>query len=776
LNEAQKILKKYFGYENFRPGQDTLIKHILDGEDVLGIMPTGAGKSICYQIPAMILKGVTIVISPLISLMKDQVDTLNEMGIPATYINSTLSYKDYEQTIENIFHNVYKIIYVAPERLNSETFINLLNKINISMFTIDEAHCVSQWGHDFRPSYTEIANVILNLKQRPIISAFTATATQIVKEDIINLLHLNHPFSLTTGFDRKNLKFSVETPEDKFEFIENYIEQNKNNSGIIYCLTRKNVDNLFEKLANLGVSVSKYHAGMTEKQRSLSQDDFTYDRTQIMIATNAFGMGIDKSNIRYVIHYNMPKDLESYYQEAGRSGRDGEPSECILLFSRADIVTNKFLIESVPSSTYSQEYDKLNDMIDYCNTDKCLRKYILEYFDEVPTFDNCGNCSNCLNETEITDITSDGQKILSCIKRMNEHFGSGVVTDVLKGANTERIRTFGFNKLSTYGLMKDYSKETIKDLIFYLITEGYIKSIGDKYPILSLTPLANDVLFNNKQVFIKRKIQKIEPKISEENSYNYDENLFDILRSLRKEIAEKNNVPPFVIFPDSSLRQMSTIYPTDGETMLKVEGVGVNKLVKYGNDFIEVISKYVNENNIIVEQNITIPQSKSKKISQEKPKKEDTKMISYNLYKSGKSINEIALERDLTKTTIENHLISCLETGMDIDIEKDINTQFKEEIINAIQTIGTQKLKPIKEALNTQITYFDIRYYIFYLNSLKKNRHLTGNSLFRAGSFLGNFALSLLIFFCLLQAVHIQPFLKFLFLWLLIIFCWKILC
>lgn len=776
MNEAQNILKKYFGYENFRPGQDVLINHILNGEDVLGIMPTGAGKSICYQIPAMLLEGVTIVISPLISLMKDQVDTLNEMGIPATYINSTLSYKNYEQTIENIFHNVYKIIYVAPERLNSETFINLLNKIDISMFTIDEAHCVSQWGHDFRPSYTEIANVILNLKKRPIISAFTATATQIVKEDIINLLHLNNPFSLTTGFDRKNLKFSVETPENKFEFIENYIEQNKNNSGIIYCLTRKNVDSLFEKLSNLGFSVSKYHAGMTEKQRNLSQDDFTYDRTQIMIATNAFGMGIDKSNIRYVIHYNMPKDLESYYQEAGRSGRDGEPSECILLFSRADIVTNKFLIESVPSSTYSQEYDKLNDMIDYCNTDKCLRKYILEYFDEVPTFDNCGNCSNCLNETEITDITSDSQKILSCIKRMNERFGSGIVTDVLKGSNTERIRTFGFNKLSTYGLMKDYPKETIKDLIFYLITEGYIESIGDKYPTLALTPLANDVLFNNTQVFTKRKIKKVEPKTPQDISYEYDENLFGLLRTLRKEIAERNNVPPFVIFPDSSLRQMSTIYPTDGETMLKVEGVGVNKLVKYGNEFIELISKYVSENNINIEKNITITESKPKKTIQEKPRKEDTKIISYNLYKSGKSINEIALERGLTKTTIENHLITCLETGMDLNLEKDIHTEFKDEIINAIQTIGTEKLKPIKEALNTQITYLDIRYYIFFINSQKKNRHLTGNSLFRLGSFLGNFVLNLLIFFCLIQAVHVQSYLKSLFLWLLIIFCWRILC
>lgn len=718
MTEAKIILKKYFGYEDFRPGQEKLIEHILNGEDVLGIMPTGSGKSICYQIPAMILNGVTIVISPLISLMKDQVDTLNEIGIPATYINSTLSYNNYEQTIENILNNVYKIIYVAPERLNSDTFLNLLKKINISMFTIDEAHCVSQWGHDFRPSYREIANVILNLKKRPIVSAFTATATQIVKDDIINLLHLNNPFSLTTGFDRQNLKFLVETPDDKLEFIINYIEKNKNDSGIIYCLTRKNVDNLFEELSENGYSVSKYHGGMTEKQRSLSQDDFTYDRTQIMVATNAFGMGIDKSNIRYVVHYNIPKDIESYYQEAGRAGRDGEPSECVLLFSRADIVANKFLIESIPSANHSQEYEKLNYMVDYCNTDKCLRKYILEYFDETPIFDNCGNCSNCLSETDTTDITSDSQKILSCIKRLNERFGSGVVTDVLKGSKTERIRNLGFDKLSTYGIMKEYSKDTIKDLIYYLITEGYIKSIGDKYPILSLDSSANDVLFNGKQVFIKKKIEKIENKTNIENSSNVnnncDEKLFDILRNLRKKIAEANSVPPFVVFSDSSLRQMSTFYPIDAESMLKIEGVGLNKLVKYGHAFIETILKYVDENNISVPDCHILTEKKNNKLvkAKEKVKKEDTRIVSYNLYASGKSIDEIAAERGLTRVTIENHLISCLDNGMNVDIEKDIHTEFEDEIVKAIKEIGVEKLKPLKDALGENVSYFDIRYYI----------------------------------------------------------------
>lgn len=711
MNEAQNILKKYFGYENFRPGQEEIITHILNNEDVLGIMPTGAGKSVCYQVPAMILDGVTIVISPLISLMKDQVDSLNEIGIPATFINSTLSYNNYEQTIENIIHNVYKIIYVAPERLNSDTFLNLLNKINISMVTIDEAHCVSQWGHDFRPSYCEIANMILNLKKRPIVSAFTATATELVKNDIINLLHLENPYCLTTGFDRKNLKFSVETPNDKIEFIINYLDEHKNESGIIYCLTRKNVDTVFDKLSDLGLSVSKYHGGMTEKQRRLSQEDFTFDRTSIMVATNAFGMGIDKSNIRYVIHYNMPKDLESYYQEAGRGGRDGEKADCILLFSRSDIVTNKVLIESIPSGTsHYQEYEKLNDMVDYCNTDKCLRKYILEYFGETTDFDNCGNCGNCLDDSELTDITADTQKILSCIKRMNERFGSSMVVDVLRGSKGSRLLSLGFDNLSTYGIMKDYPKDSLRDLISYLITEGYIKSVGDKYPVLMLTPLSNNVLFNGTKVYTKLKLNKAESKSTSSKSQTsiiepkFDENLFAILSDLRKKIANENFIAPFIVFSDVSLKQMSTFYPTDAESMLKIEGVGLNKLVKYGNVFIEAISDYVSKNNIDVQD-----LAPTKKV---KAPKQDTKLVSYEMFSNGMSIEDIANERGLTRITIEGHLIDCLEKGMDLNLEKYVHTEYKDEILKAIEEIGTEKLKPIKEALPEDVSYFDIRYYV----------------------------------------------------------------
>ena len=753
---ANDLLKKYFGYDSFRTGQSEIIENILNGEDVLGIMPTGAGKSICYQIPAMMFNGVTIVVSPLISLMKDQVDALNQVGIPSTFVNSTLSSFEYEQAIENIYQNVYKIVYVAPERLESEDFIRLLKSIDISMFTIDEAHCVSQWGHDFRPSYREIANVILNLKKRPIVSAFTATATEIVKNDIINLLHLNSPFVLTTGFDRSNLKFSVETVSNKVNFIANFLEKHENCSGIIYCLTRKSVDSLYDTISDLGYSVSKYHAGLSEKERSKNQEDFVYDRTSIMVATNAFGMGIDKSNIRFVIHFNMPKDLESYYQEAGRAGRDGEPSDCILLYSRSDIVTNKFLIEHSTSGytlqKYGQddffedvpkqnkiEYDKLNDIIDYCNTDKCLRKYILEYFGEIPLFDNCGNCSNCLSEIEVTDITIDAQKILSCLKRMRRNYGSNLVCDVLKGSNTSKIRSFRFNELSTYGIMSDYSKETIKDLIYFLVTEGYINSLGDKFPVLALSPSANKVLFEGEKVEIKRKIEKIDVA-SRKGSGSYDEDydfkLFEVLRLLRKNIAESQDVPPFIVFSDATLKQMCIYFPVDTMSMLNISGVGMNKFEKYGSLFIEAISKYIAENNITPIQFVSNKAKKDSKnledidistvsnslsgfhnssnseIIKEPTVKESTYITSFNLFKEGLSLIEIARKRNLKVRTIEEHLLKCYELGMDIDLSPLVHFEFEEDIKKVVNDIGTDKLKPIKEALPDDVSYFDIKYFI----------------------------------------------------------------
>ncbi|MCL2859844.1 MAG: DNA helicase RecQ [Oscillospiraceae bacterium] len=598
MQEAKVILKKYYGYEQFREGQEVIIEEILKGNDCLGIMPTGAGKSICYQIPAILSDGVTIVISPLISLMKDQVDSLASLGVNVAFINSSLTYNQCMLVMDKAKRGEYKIIYIAPERIETEGFLNLLKNINITIIAVDEAHCISQWGHDFRPSYSRISNMIERMGKRPTIVAFTATATPIVEKDIVKLLKLNNPFTLITGFDRKNLSFNVSKPNDKMRYLLEYLQDKKDKSGIIYCITRKNVETVCQILNENGIACNKYHAGLTEKERNKNQEDFIYDKVPIIVATNAFGMGIDKPNIRFVVHYNMPKNIESYYQEAGRAGRDGDEAECMLLFSSSDIVTNKFLIErSDTKSGKSGDYEKLNDIINYCNTEKCLREYILNYFGEKIEIENCESCSNCNNEFKKKDITTEVQKVLSCVKRMGERFGSNFVIDVLKGGNTSKVRQFRFNNLSTYGVMKEYPRDSIKQIIAYLIAEKYLNLQGNEYPILTLTKESYPVLKGEKKINVRMELEKEKTDVIQEN---FDNVLFEILRKIRKDIATQENVPPYIVFGDNTLKEMCVYYPNTLEKMLEITGVGKNKLEKYCPKFAEEIQKYITENNINV--------------------------------------------------------------------------------------------------------------------------------------------------------------------------------
>lgn len=608
-NQANNVLNNYFGFTSFRKGQEHIIENILKGHDVLGIMPTGAGKSLCYQVPALVFEGTTVVISPLISLMKDQVDALEQQGVKAAFINSSLNFKELQTIYDHALSGYYKLIYVAPERLEMDNFQDLLRKMKTALVAVDEAHCISQWGHDFRPSYRKIAAMLTRLPHRPTVAAFTATATPQVKDDIINMLKLDQPQVFVTGFDRENLYYEVEKPPDKTDYLVNFLKKYSQSSGIVYCSTRKTVDSLCDKLTELGYPCTSYHAGLSEKKRLENQEAFIHDQIPIIVATVAFGMGIDKSNIRYVVHYNMPKTLENYYQEAGRAGRDGEAAQCLLLYSPSDIITNKFLIEKGGHYGRSDDYKKLQEMIDYCHTGNCLRRYILNYFGETHTPGDCNNCSNCLNTVGLTDVTVEAQKILSCIKRTGERFGSGMVADVLKGSKTSRIMTLGFDKLSTFGLMPEYSKSSINEIIAYLAAQGLIDIKGGQYPVLSLNRASYQWLQSGEALQIKnslrsktgsgRKKQK-ERRVTGQSTTgletkSYSQTLFEELRLLRKEIASAQNVPPFVVFSDATLVDICRKLPASESDLLNVSGIGKHKLEKYGAQFLAAVKEHLQD-------------------------------------------------------------------------------------------------------------------------------------------------------------------------------------
>jgi ATP-dependent DNA helicase RecQ len=609
---ALETLKTYFGYDTFREGQEKIVEAILTNRDVLAIMPTGAGKSICYQIPALILPGITLVISPLISLMQDQVKALNDAGIHAAFINSSLTENQISKALYLAASGRYKIIYVAPERLENYEFLEFARNVEISMVTVDEAHCISQWGQDFRPSYLKIVEFIKNLPKRPIVSAFTATATEEVKNDILCTLSLEDPEVVITGFDRKNLYYSVENIRRKDEFIMEYIEKHPTESGIIYCATRKNVDNLFELLFKRGVPVTRYHAGLTNETRKKNQDDFIYDRTPVIIATNAFGMGIDKSNVRYVIHYNMPQSMENYYQEAGRAGRDGENSQCILLFSLQDVMIDRMLLDNKDFSDVDEEDEylirqrdirRLQTMEGYCKTTGCLRNYILEYFGE-KTSGPCDNCGNCHREYHEVDMTAEAKWVVNCVAETRGRYGLTIVLGTLMGAKRARLRELRTDQYKSYGALSGHSEAELRTLISQMTEMGYLYQTQEKYSVLKLgniTPLkdANTRVimrtYEEKEPDKKKKIQKAVRKRSTDalTSAGYD--LFEVLRKLRLEIAKEESMPPYIIFSDKTLIDMCVKKPSDEEEMLNVSGVGANKLKKYGQRFLEEIQKFCTE-------------------------------------------------------------------------------------------------------------------------------------------------------------------------------------
>jgi len=606
--DIYKALKTYFGYEEFRTGQEKLVEGIVNGRDVLGIMPTGGGKSLCYQLPAITLDGITIVISPLIALMKDQVDSLNEMGIEGTYINSTLEQDELDKRINEIRLNKYKILYVAPERLNTSIFKNLVNSMKISFVAIDEAHCISQWGHDFRPSYLEIPRFIDSLKDRPMVGAFTATATKEIVQEIKKIINLDNPVESIIGFDRPNLFYEVVKTSNKFSYLIDYLNSNfQNDTGIIYCSTRKTVESLVKKLNDKGFSTIGYHGGMNSEEREQNQNDFILNKARIIVATNAFGMGIDKPDVRFVIHYNMPKNMEAYYQEAGRAGRDRDKSSCILLYSPSDVVKQKLIIQNESLSPDREEliYKNLQYLVDYCHTNDCLRNNILTYFGEEIEINKCNNCGNCLDQSEMMDITEESQKILSCIYRTNQKYGLTTIIQMLRGSKNKKIIQFGLDKVSTYGIMTDYSEIAVREITMTLVSKGYIHITADKFPILKLTEKCREVLKGEIKVYHKKHLVERQGKINEreelkkkDSNDNYNIDLFAKLKEVRYSIAQDKKMAPFMVFHDATLKAMSEHFPKNKEELLTISGVGIKKYDSYGEYFINAIKDFCSENEV----------------------------------------------------------------------------------------------------------------------------------------------------------------------------------
>lgn len=700
IQAAQEKLQSIFGYHQFRDGQRTIIEQVLQGIDTLGIMPTGGGKSLCYQIPALVLPGVTIVISPLISLMKDQVDALTELGIAATYLNSTLTKEEESHRHHGINEGKYKLVYVAPERLEQPYFQHLVETIPLSLIAIDEAHCMSQWGHDFRPSYLRITQWIEHLSQQPVILALTATATEQVRDDLQDYLQIDPQHVVSTGFARPNLHFQVKKGVNKKRFIESFLASRKEESGIIYATTRREVEQIHSDLRSAGYPVASYHGGMSEKERSNGQEAFIRDEVKIMVATNAFGMGIDKSNVRFVLHYSIPRTVEAYYQEAGRAGRDGEESECILLFAAQDIRTQVFLIEQsdLVKERQEMEYKKLQQMTAYCHTERCLQQYILHYFGDNRD-ETCSNCSNCTHTGEKVDRTKEAQMVFSCVKRVRERYGKTIVAQVLVGSSSQKIKQFNLMNVSTYGIMKERTQKEVAEFIDVLTAEEYLQPTGSSYPTLHLTEKALHVLTGEEKVLLTEVLPPESP-LSEQDD------VFEALRQCRKELANEHNLPPYMIFSDRTLREMSRMIPLTRDELAEISGVGEHKLEKYGAIFLAILEPFSDRKPATSTANdFTTPRRKTAAKANKGQFLETAQK-----FLSGATVADLAEAQSLTEQTIIKHLLRAQEEGAELRLWEYVDEGDRQLILDVANELGSERLKPIKETLPDHISYQDIHF------------------------------------------------------------------
>lgn len=691
-------LKEYFGYNTFRSLQKDIITKLLEGNDLLAILPTGAGKSLCYQLPAMLLPGTALIISPLISLMQDQVASLTKNGIPAAYLNSSLSFHEMLSLINNL--SDYKLLYVAPERFTDQNFLQRLKETAISFFVIDEAHCISQWGHSFRPEYRQLSILKQTFLNRPII-ALTATATNDVEQDIIIQLSMQKPIVFKSSFDRPNLTIRADRKTNVQKQIKNFLEKHQNQSGIIYAATRKTVELTYLELKKAGYNVGKYHAGMKDNERWESQHAFIHDKIPLMVATVAFGMGIHKPDVRFIVHIDMPRTIEQYYQEIGRAGRDGLPSECLMFYGYQDLFIYKAFLDDAKDEHWRKQMDdKTERMFKFCNSLSCRRKELLRYFGESYKFPSCQGCDNCLDDVETIDGTIAAQKILSCVYRLEHKFGIRHVIEVLRGSQNQSVLSRGHNNLSTYGILSQCSEAEIRHYIDSLIMQGYLNVTMSEYPVLQWTESSSSVTRGNQKVNFVKKIFK-EQKVSHPN---YDTRLFDCLKKLRMEISQQERLPPFAIFNDRSLAEFATVYPQTQDDFMQINGVGPLKWQKYGRQFLSLIQEYCIENQIVLK-----PKRNVIEASSPKPQRPASSEVTLSLFRQGHSIQDIAAIRKLAQSTLIEHLVESIERGEHVEISRLVTQAHQEAIRSAADEIGYAKLTPIKEKLGEEFPYDEIK-------------------------------------------------------------------